>query len=743
MVLIAMAPMALSQTEGTVHEVVKYDKGPRASAVTWEFEANDYGAWYGHIVNNGLRWLVIDVYDITSGVPEEIMHERIRFAAYPTNEVDTQSIPLAANHKYSVTATPNGPKLSSCTVQDMFRQAIPPTASISIVSIEYLKVTVDGSGSTDDGSIASYAWDFGDGATASGMTASHTYAWDGTYTITLTVTDNDGLTGTASETVTVQHEPMPPVASFTATMDWMVVSVDASASYDPDRWIESYAWDFGDGGSASGVTATHTYAMPGTYTIMLTVTDDEGLTGAASMDVLAREPMPPTASIAVEVNYLEVMVDGSLSSDPDGSIVSWEWDFGDGATASGMTATHTYAADGTYTITLTVTDDDGLTGTDSEIVEVSHMPVPPVASFTATMEWMVLSVDAGASYDPDGSIVSYDWDFGDGGSASGVTATHTYAMPGTYTVTLTVTDNDGLTGTASKSVLAEEEPPLVPPTASFTVVTNYLEVTVDASGSSDSDGSIVSYEWDFGDGSTASGMTATHTYAADGTYTIKLTVTDNDGLTDSESKVVEVAGPDMPPVPDFTITVDGLTVSVDASLSTDDKGIVEYEWNWGDGSPMSYGVTSSHTYTAPSSTLRAPVKASAVGPVPMQPPPPYNVIGYTKDKDGNNLPFCTVTITNMRTSESVVTSSDANAFYMYNLNNLLSGWVVGDVIHVKAEKDTLVGENTGVAEGGAYVWIDVVLMPSGPSPFDVTITLTVTDTGGNKASISKTVTLYP
>ncbi|MDO8121479.1 PKD domain-containing protein, partial [Isoptericola sp. b490] len=132
------------------------------------------------------------------------------------------------------------------------------------------------------------------GSTGSGATASHTYAADGTYTISLTVTDPGGLTGTVTHDVTVSAAPQPPQAAFTATPAGLSVSVDGSGSSDPEGGALSYVWDFGDGSTGSGATASHTYAADGTYTISLTVTDPGGLTDTVTHDVTVSAPVAPT-----------------------------------------------------------------------------------------------------------------------------------------------------------------------------------------------------------------------------------------------------------------------------------------------------------------------------------------------------------------------------------------------------------------------------------------------------------------
>ncbi|WP_245862295.1 PKD domain-containing protein [Georgenia soli] len=170
----------------------------------------------------------------------------------------------------------------------------PPVAAFGSTS-DGLTVNVDGSASTDDGTIASYAWTFGDGGTATGATASHTYAAGGTYDVTLTVTDDRGASSSVTKTVTVALANAAPTASFTAAPDGLSVAVDGSGSSDPDGTIASYAWTFGDGGTATGATASHTYAAGGTYDVTLTVTDDAGATGSTTKQVAVSTTAGPFA----------------------------------------------------------------------------------------------------------------------------------------------------------------------------------------------------------------------------------------------------------------------------------------------------------------------------------------------------------------------------------------------------------------------------------------------------------------
>ncbi|MGO4689579.1 PKD domain-containing protein [Glaciibacter sp. 2TAF33] len=277
--------------------------------------------------------------------------------------------------------------------------------------------------------------------------------------------------------------------------------------------------------------------------------------------------VPPTAAFVTTANRLALGVDASTSSDSDGSVTGWAWDFGDGTTASGVTASHIYARAGTYAVKLTVTDNRSATGVTTQQVVVADN-ASPVASFTHTETFLRTDVDAASSSDPDGTITGWAWNFGDGATANTRTASHTYANAGSYDVSLTVTDNDGATTTATQTVAVAAAPANQPPTASFTATASPLSVAVDGRASTDPDGTIAGWAWDFGDGGTATGATTTHPYAAAGTYAVVLTVTDNQGLTNSSTKQVVV--PDQPANPLLASDAFGRTVS--NGLGTADLG---------------------------------------------------------------------------------------------------------------------------------------------------------------------------
>jgi len=487
---------------------------------------------------------------------------------------------------------------------------IPPIAEFTeSASIVYTGEVIDfdASGSYDtDGYIVSYSWDFGDGNTDSGVTVSHSYVDNGEYNVILRVVDNDGATGSKTASILVKNRP--PVADLdtsSAILDKEeIVTFNASGSYDPDGTIVDYSWDFGDGNTATGVIVSHSYPAIGTYTVTLTVTDNDGATDSITATKTVKN-RPPVANFTESAHtvYTDEMItfNATESYDPDGTIVSYSWDFGDGNTATGVTVSHGYADNGSYVVTLTVTDNDGATDIITATKTVKNRP--PVANFTEPAHTVYSSenihFDASESHDPDGTIVSYSWDFGDGNTATGVSVSHSYAASGEYTVTLTVTDDDGATDIITATKTVKNRAPVASFTETAEVVDTEETISFDASDSSDPDGTIVDYLWDFGDGTEGSGVSVQHAYSQDGTYTVTLTVTDNDGATDTTEATKTVLN--RSPVASFTESAHKVytdeMITFNATESYDPDGtIVSYSWDFGDGNTAT-DVTTDHAYS--------------------------------------------------------------------------------------------------------------------------------------------------
>lgn len=259
-----------------------------------------------------------------------------------------------------------------------------------------------------------------------------------------------------------------PTAKFTFTPTFpqvlQNVVFDASASDDPDGIITSWVWDFGDGSGGSGRIAQHEYRHPSTFSVTLTVTDDRGKSAQASDTITVAAGAPPTAAFTFSPTapliHQNIVFNAAASkAAPGRTIVSYEWNFGSGDPASGVVANKSYDTAGTYNVTLTVTDDAGqqATATLAVTVNAPGAPPPPVAAFSVSkIGGNSVIADASASSSPSGAALTYRFSWGDNnvtGPQASPTATHDYTpLSGTFTITLTVTDSNGRSATATQSV---------------------------------------------------------------------------------------------------------------------------------------------------------------------------------------------------------------------------------------------------------------------------------------------------
>ena len=406
----------------------------------------------------------------------------------------------------------------------------------------------DPSASTDpEGVIAKYSWNFGDDSppvdTGTSSAVTHTYADRGNYTVTLTTTNGYGQIESAQHTVTVDNTP---TASFTAPQDAQIpgaaIGFDAGDSMSDGGSISGYSWDFGDGSAAAGgVTTSHEYSTTGVYDVTLTVTDDLGVSSTATQTIMVDQPNPSfTAPPTIVSPGSEASFDPSASTDPAGVITNYSWNFGDDSppvdTGTSSAVTHTYADRGNYTVTLTTTNSHGQIESAQHTVTVDNAPIAAVtAPANVQAPGTSLGFDAGDSMSDGGSISGYSWDFGDGSAAAGgVTASHEYSTTGVYDVTLTVTDDLRVSSMATHTIIVDQ------PNPSFTrpqrATAPGSDVQFDASGSTDPEGRITDYSWNFGDGSpTADGATPTHAYTDRGKYTVTLTISNGYNQTDEHS----------------------------------------------------------------------------------------------------------------------------------------------------------------------------------------------------------------
>jgi PKD repeat protein len=346
-------------------------------------------------------------------------------------------------------------------------------------------VTFDGrSSTTPDGSrIVEYQWDFGNGDTGGGETATTSFPDGRTYLVRLTIRDSAGRTATTTISITpgavappVPPGPLTPVITFSPTtiVIGSPVTFDCrSSSTAPGASISGCQWDFGNGTSGSGVTASATYTAGGTYTVRLIITDSLGRTattttaatvGAAApasplTPVITFSPINPQVGQTVNVNGL------SSTTAAGATITTYQWDFGNGLTATGPSASTSYPSAQTYTIRLTVTDSLGRTETRTTTLTVGLSPLAASFTFSKTDPApgeMVFVNAATSTTAPGATITSYEWDFGNGLTGTGVSASTSYTTAGTYTVNLKITDSLGRTATTSRTLAVGIPPPPAP-----------------------------------------------------------------------------------------------------------------------------------------------------------------------------------------------------------------------------------------------------------------------------------------
>ena len=419
--------------------------------------------------------------------------------------------------------------------------------------------TVDFSADDSSGAIARSDWDLtGSGAlSTTGDNVSRRYDVPGTYTIRLRVTDRAKRTSTATATLVVRSN-QPPVAALQITPGTQVtagttITGDASGSTDPDGRVVRYAWDldgngqWGDGGPQHSITLS----TPGDYIVGLRVYDDDGNMSETHAAVHVSDAPPPavraTCAAPSVLSGQRLTCTADTSASPV-KVVKVQWDMnGDGAfEASGTSAGATFATPGTATVTAKATDARGRTAVATVAVRVDDRP--PVAKLSGPSSaglGTTVRLDAGASSDPDGRIVSFAWDLdGDGAAdpaptAPSAQASFVPAAPGARTVRVWVTDDHGATAVAALTLTITNRAPVARIAAPAGAAVG-ATVTVDASGSSDPDGTIARYDWDLdGDGVYEThGASAPVTLTRAGTRTIRLRVTDAFGTTGTAAKTI-------------------------------------------------------------------------------------------------------------------------------------------------------------------------------------------------------------
>jgi len=404
-----------------------------------------------------------------------------------------------------------------------------------------LEVAFTGSNST--GEITSYSWDFKDGNTSEETNPVHTFTDLGSYEVVLIVSDDGGMTDSDTITINVSEPVVELSAQAEATpltgISPLEVTFTGSGSTGE---ITSYSWDFMDGNTSVETNPVHTFSDSGSYEVVLTVSDDGGMTSSDTIIINVSEPVVELSAQAeatplTGTSPLEVTFTGSGST---GEITSYLWDFKDGNTSDEANPVHTFTDPGIYEVVLTVSDDSGMTNTDTIIINVSEAVSELSAQaeatpLTGTSPLEVTFTGSGST----GGITSYSWDFKDGNTSEETNPLHTFNDPGSYEVVLKVTDDGGMANTDKIIINVSEPVSELSAQAEATSLTGTspLEVTFTGSNSA---GEIASYSWDFKDGNTSDEANPVHTFTDAGNYEVELIVTDLSGETSTASIIITV-----------------------------------------------------------------------------------------------------------------------------------------------------------------------------------------------------------
>ncbi|MDM8523743.1 PKD domain-containing protein [Desulfococcaceae bacterium HSG8] len=508
-------------------------------------------------------------------------------------------------------------------------------------------VTLDASGSYDpDGEILTYLWEQGSGTSVTlsdpssvmpEFTAPDVGQQGEALIFWVTVTDNDGLSSSGNSVIHINGINQAPAADAGADQtveEARTIFLDASGSYDPDGDALTYSWEQAEGTpvSLSDPSATQPeFVSPDTgsqgesLTFSLTVTDGAGLQSSDTcMIYVTGISNPPVADAGADQTVEEgvtVVLDASGAYDPDGEIVTYLWEQTEGAAVSlsdqsasvpEFTAPDVATGGESLVFRLTVTDNDGLQSDDTCIVNVSDVNQPPAANAGADQtvdKGVAVTLDGSGSYDPEGKALVYSWEQTGGtlvnlsdpsAPAPGFTAPDIGSQGESLGFRLTVTDAEGLqsSDTCAVYITGENNPPSADAGADQTAEEGKT-VSLDASGSYDPDGEILSFAWEQTEGSEVNlsdpsasqpSFTAPEVSPNGETLTFRVTVTDNDGLQSSDTCAVYITGENNPPSADAgadQTDEEGKTVSLDASGSYDPDGeILSFAWEQTEGSEV-------------------------------------------------------------------------------------------------------------------------------------------------------------
>lgn len=440
----------------------------------------------------------------------------------------------------------------------------------------------------------------------------HQIAEPGIYDIRLVADDMLGLANSVSEstqTIRVNQNPVPVITA-PAAISTSFISFSADSSFSVSRDSATFTWDFGDGNTATGPNPSHAYQQAGTYTVTLEINDGQQLPNSLQRTTkeiivnafpIARFELPEVIAPGEAIP-----LDGTPSTDPDGSINQYSWFVNGEPYAEGIQQELTLPEAGIYSITLEVTDDSGFDNARASHSQELLVNTPPVPKWTTSPKILTpdtaIVFSAAKSFDPDGTIASYKWEFEDGSVYEGEEITHTFKKSGTISFNLTVTDETGVAN-ADTTLQTSAEVNYPPYIVTETLVrSNTLKATLDATQSYDLDNDPLSFEWTLPDGSKWNEASFSWEAPETGVHIVALQVDDGQGLPNSISEElirVIINQPVQAVVDSMIASCTGQTVLFNSSRSYDpDNDPFKVSWDFGDGT-TSQQANPSYVYDTP------------------------------------------------------------------------------------------------------------------------------------------------
>ena len=433
-----------------------------------------------------------------------------------------------------------------------------------------------------------YSWDFGDGSNSTEANPTHIYIARGLYTVKLTVTNRYGeSTETKTDYIAIG---VAPVARFSAdprtgTVPFRVKFTDNSIG-NPTSW----AWSFGDGTESGEQNPVHTYWAGGNYTVIMTATNEYGSSEATKTEYIIAVPAlksqftatPSTGKAPLKVVFTDKSIGGPTT---------WTWNFGDGTNSSEQNPVHTFTSGESYDVSLTVTRGDE-TDTSVQVINVNGVPV---ADFSADKTAVSVGETISFSDLTRNNPTSWAWSFGDGTESSQQNPQKSYTVKGIFTVALTSANANGKDSEIKTRYINVG----LPPVAEFVISVPVYQNIPSRNTVRFIDKSLnnpTNWTWDFGDGQTSGEQNPTHTYTANGLYTVSLTARNAFG--ENTKVVAGLIRVGYGPKIDFT--ADRTLASVDRFIHFTDLSTNEptsWSWDFGDGTTGT-GQNPDHAYKA-------------------------------------------------------------------------------------------------------------------------------------------------